>query len=70
MLETYEQQTREGFGDDEPMGIDPGARVMLTELRELETWLAHSPVSTSPGYATACERAIEIRKRLRLPEAD
>ena len=43
-------------------------RVMREELIELEKWMANCPFTLSEDYATACDRAIELRKRLGLPE--
>lgn len=42
-------------------------RIMREELRRLEQWMALAPVSNTDDYANACERAIELRKRLGLP---
>lgn len=44
-------------------------RTMRQELREIENWLCHAN-GLGPDYAVACERAIELRKRLGLPEPE
>ena len=43
-------------------------RVMRKELRELEHWLYYADNTTSDDYINACDRAIELRTRLGLPE--
>lgn len=43
-------------------------RIMLAELRDLESWLARA-VLVNTDYANACDLAIELRRRLGLPEA-
>ena len=45
-------------------------RVMRTELRRLEDYIAHCACTVWEAYSNACLRAIELRKRLGLPEVD
>ena len=39
-------------------------KIIRSELREIEAWLLHATNSTSDDYAVACERAIELRRKL------
>ncbi len=46
-------------------GDREATRVMLAELRRLETWLSRAE-GYGKDYGEACDRAIELRNRLGL----
>ncbi len=46
------------------------AKELLKELHEIERWLAHAEISTSDDYSQACQRSIQLRQALGLPERE
>ena len=45
-------------------GDKASIEIMRKELRTLDDWLRHATNSTTDDYAIACDRAIELRRKL------
>jgi len=45
-------------------GDKASIEIIRKELRALDDWLRHATNSTTDDYAIACDRAIELRRKL------